>query len=271
MIDEIPNYNIGYSELLGNMERYSSDLLEKKAVGFKGINLSIKQQKNISLILNNIFDFQPKTKEQFHIFYKESHSHVLSSKENNKDSILIDWHLEHAESNNPQVLAVWNMRTFKCDTSCGKTGFVDSQKILETLSDREINFLHASTIISVNDDNSLSDSFIDEKNIHNKIYPHNALEKHPVNGQLCLRVDVLNHQSLYRYNNMIPNSDQKSEFNRIYSKILFEVTKNKDNQIWWSWQKGDLLIVDLFCMYHAVKGGFSRGQRVFTGFWSFIS
>jgi alpha-ketoglutarate-dependent taurine dioxygenase len=264
-------YGINYSSLLKNIEKYSIELIKKKILVFRNINLSIKEQKNVSLLLNNILDFEPKTQEQFHIMYRESHSHVSEKKENSKESLLIDWHLEHVESSNPQVLALWNMKTFKCDTSCGNTGFVDSEKVLQVLSGDEIRFLKKSIITSVDDNNLLVNSFVDEKNIKNEVYPHAAIQTHPVTQRPCLRVDVLNRKSLYKYDNRIPSNYEMHKFDEIYSKIVFEVVQNKSNQIWLSWQEGDLAIVDLFCMYHAVKGGFSTGERKFVGFWSFAN
>ena len=46
------------------------------------------------------------------------------------------------------------------------------------------------------------------------------------------------------------------------TKKLKKKIRDPDYQLWWEWGKGDLLIVDLFCIYHAVKGGFALGERI---------
>jgi alpha-ketoglutarate-dependent taurine dioxygenase len=58
------------------------------------------------------------------------------------------------------------------------------------------------------------------------------------------------------------NMDQTNEQKRIHDKKINDKIRDPDYQLWWEWGKGDLVIVDLFCMYHAVKGGFLLGERI---------
>jgi alpha-ketoglutarate-dependent taurine dioxygenase len=269
-MNSIPVFSIDLNSFFKNIDYYAGIFIRNKALAIRGSDISIRDQKEISLKLNNFFDYTPKFEDEFHVLYKENHSHVISKKNNNKNSILIDWHLEHAESINPQVMAVWNMKVFNCDEASGMTGFVSSDKVLNSLSRKEVDFLKKCKIIPVNDDGSHINFFVDEKNISNQINPTNAISLHPVTKFPTLRVDVLNRQSLISFNDQPVNAKDIEYFDELYLKIYYEVTQNTDNQFWWSWKRNDILIVDLFSLYHAVKGGFSLGERVFAGFWSFL-
>lgn len=268
---KIKSFNVDYEELIRNIDYYVSFLMKEGVIAFKEIGCSVRQQKEISLNINRALSFKPVDYDEFHILYKESHRHAIDSKVNQFDKILIDWHLEHPGSANPQVLATWNMKTFKCSKKSGNTGFVDAKKVLEKMNDEEVSFLRKCSILEANSSGVPVKYWVDEKGNRNETNARSAISKHPVLGSEVLRVDVLNNQALYYFDSRIPSEGESILFNSIYNKILYEVVENKDNQIWWEWSKGDLLIVDLFSMYHAVKGGFEPGQRVFTGFWSFIN
>ena len=261
--------NCSFKKFISNIDFYTDLLINEKVLHFKNINLSIEEQKQVSLELNKRMGYLPVNQDDFHIMYEESHNHLVDSVKNSSKKILVKWHLEHAESDNPQTLAVWNMITKKSAPSSGRTGFVDSDQILKKLSDKQIRFLEKSEIIYSNKLNKNQDFFIDEKGITNKFFSSSAFQNHPSSGARTLRIDVLNPQVLFRFEGRSPSLSESKYFKKLHSKIVRNVVNNRRNQTWISWEQGDLVIVDLFNVYHGVKGGFGRDERIFVGFWSF--
>ena len=68
--------------------------------------------------------------------------------------------------------------------------------------------------------------------------------------------------------------------NKKSSEIITDICQ-KSSSIWYvdsnnnlnirivhKWKQGDLVIPDMFVMYHALTGGFSSDEREFVGIWS---
>ena len=76
---------------------------------------------------------------------------------------------------------------------------------------------------------------------------------------------------LYSVNKEHPSKKDIKLFNEIVAWYKEQVEDNVNIQNWWEWSNGDLLIVDLSYMIHAVKGGFTPGQRIFSRYWIFVN
>jgi hypothetical protein len=83
-----------------------------------------------------------------------------------------------------------------------------------------------------------------------------------------LRLSFWEHNSLYQFNNQEPTEEQVIYYNNLIKKIHTTVKEDKEIRKVQQWSQGDLLIVDLEKMAHAVCGGFEPENRKFIGMWS---
>ena len=60
-------------------------------------------------------------------------------------------------------------------------------------------------------------------------------------------------------------------FKQIKNFVFYQITKNQSIRFYHEWKQGDLVIVDLFKMAHAVYGGFLPEEREFFGYWAYRS
>jgi alpha-ketoglutarate-dependent taurine dioxygenase len=260
-----------YEDILSNIDSYIPIFHKHKILAFKNLNLSVRKQKNLSIAFNKALGYKPDNHSDFHIMYKENHRHVTGIKENSKDKILIYWHLEHSnlETGSQALMAIWNMKIFKCREGFGSTGFVDSQKIFKELSSDHISFLDRISITLCDENYLPVNSFIDEKNILFESHPYAPCLEHPLTKEKTIRVDISRPHTIFEIDKRKPSIKEIQFFLEIYEIIRRKVVDNIDNQFWWNWSQNDVLIVDLFQLYHAVRGGFLPHERIFTGFWSF--
>ena len=104
---------------------------------------------------------------------------------------------------------------------------------------------------------------------HSGPYYTKAVDFHPLSGKATLRIETDRgcevHPELYLFDKRDATELEKSNFKNIVEKIKSRLHEDKTILHYQEWQEGDLLIVDLFRMYHSVMGGFSRGQRKFKG------
>lgn len=62
-----------------------------------------------------------------------------------------------------------------------------------------------------------------------------------------------------------PSIEQILRLDTLLAKLKTELNENLSIRYSQLWEEGDILIVDLFRMYHAVMGGFGANERKFTG------
>lgn len=229
--------------------------------------------------------------------YRENHEFGIgrSTEEgrNTPDSVIVPWHLENTHYQYPQYGAMWFMHTFKCDKKAGTTGFINSIDLFKSLPDEDREFLRKCTLMctpnaSWGETNEwhASSQFLDgvsRGDIEIEInepegttitaFSKNAVVVHPITGEEVLRMSPGNgafrRDYLVRVNDAPPSRVDYDRFESLWNWFNDRVRLNDETPSWWQWSPGDLLIVDLLCLIHGVRGGFNVGEREFTGFWAF--
>lgn len=142
----------------------------------------------------------------------------------------------------------------------GNTHFVDSNELYESLPDEDKDFLSKSIVIW--------DKPIGPRSGFGPYYTK-ALDTNKVNGKTVVRLETDSGctipVSLYLFDGIEPSKEQKDKFLSILSSIKQKLNTDTSIRYEQEWQQDDVIIVDLFRMYHAVTGGFSYGERKFHG------
>jgi alpha-ketoglutarate-dependent taurine dioxygenase len=94
------------------------------------------------------------------------------------------------------------------------------------------------------------------------------LTKEPVIRLMFPELEV-GKNDLKFYDGVKATSEQNDKFLKIAKEIHQLVELDDTNRIVHKWQKGDVIIPDLYKGAHAVTGGFNPEDRKFTGIWSF--
>lgn len=179
-----------------------------------------------------------------------------------KSSYVLDWHIEQVFYIDPFLAGFWNMFHVGFeDPDAGNTLFVDSNEIYNSLSEDEKDFLSKCVFIW--------DKPVGPKTGYGPFY-NKAIDVSPVDGKPIIRVETdggcIISPSLYRFDGEEPSEEQSAQFNKLVSKkIKGKLQDDHSIRYVQKWQEGDLIIVDLFRMYHAVTGGFGYGEREFYG------
>lgn len=266
----VKQINTDYKTLMQNLPSYAEAFKENKVLQFKQINMSDNQHQEFSLAFHEILGYFPSTKNKADFSYKEDHSHVTLKKKNHKDHILINWHLEHIESDTPQLIGTWNMFKFQCLQDCGRTIFIDSCDIFGLLNNEQVDFLLRCRVATRNE------LGLDEKGFSFDSYERDPIQYHPLTGAPLLRLGPSGSDALVSVDGRDPTWDELQFYynlpgiSSVSSPILDEdLGVPKDLIHYALWSQGDLVVVDTFCCYHAVLGGFSSDQRQFVGRWGF--
>lgn len=174
------------------------------------------------------------------------------------DEYVLDWHIEQVYYVYPILAGIWNMTTFTLPEGSGSTRFVDSIELFNTYSEEDRDFLSKSVVI------------------WDKPTPHGTgpfytkvVDNHPITGLPVLRVETdqgcILLPKLFLWDGNQPTEEQILKLDRLLSVLKDSLNNNLDIRYSQKWREDDLLIVDLFRMYHAVMGGFNYGERIFTG------
>jgi alpha-ketoglutarate-dependent taurine dioxygenase len=191
--------------------------------------------------------------------YQGGHSDNLEKEYNqNKDEYVLDWHIEQVYYVHPILAGVWNMETFTAPAGSGDTRFVDSIELYGLYSEEDRDFLAKSIVVW------------DKPAPHGKgPFYTKVVDAHPISGLPLLRVETDQGSyampKLHTYDGEPATQDQIDRLDGLLATLKDNLNNNKAIRYSQHWQQGDLLIVDLFRMYHSVMGGFSAGQRKFTG------
>lgn len=242
----------GLKNFIENIEEYKKKFLLNGVIAFRNANLSQQDQGTISLEFADALGLWPNKKSGSPLIYIEPHKE-LSEKDIDSDEIMLPWHTDHPWYINPICLGVWNMHTLETkDDLSGRTYFYDLKKMYSRL-DNKTKFY-------------IKDSFL-----HSQYSNHLYCQSHFYTKEPTVR-SVVSHPStdpLIFLNGKSPSDDDKKYFYECMTEIKNLIENDKDNRIEHRWEKGDLVIVDMFIMAHAVTGGFKNGQRIFTGMWSY--
>ncbi len=272
--------NVSSKEILLNINKYLDLFLADGVIHFKKLFATTKEQWDITCAIGEHFGFLPNLtlKEEmrppFYCVENEDHKNTfnrhLSGPTNisRKKSIFIEWHMENIHQDNPQIAASWNMIKFKCDPSSGTTGFVNMAKIFSIIPEEWISFLKKIKIKSTtHTDNTGTILFLDD---HSSGTERPIIQKHYKTNVPVVRMGFYpNENLLSSVDGLDPSEEDIFLFKQIEGYISEEVLNNSDIQHWISWDEGDLVLVDLFTMAHAVRGGFSLGERIFSRVWCY--
>jgi alpha-ketoglutarate-dependent taurine dioxygenase len=252
----------GIDYIINNAQFYKDKFINDSILIFRNANLSFEQQSELHDALGKIFGWvTPKENDNQLSKYVEDHATNTKVGVATKDEIMLTWHIEHVYYDNPILAGTWNMLVFNIDNENGKTYFVDSEKVYLLMPQDYKDFLNK-CIISAKDF-GLEDVFTN----------FNPIQKHWLTGKPIVRVRIAENResinNLVSFDGEKPTKDQDEKFKDIVWWFSNQVMNNQDIRMVHKWQKGDLVIPDMFKLAHAVTGGFNPIDRKFIGIWGY--
>ena len=248
---------VSIQDISDNISLYKDIIIRDGILVFRGANLSHEDHEIVSNKINEHFGIYD---EGDFDGYTENHSKTNKHQgiDFGADDIMLTWHIEHPTKNNPIVLGTWNMHKFKTNEENGKTYFVNSKLLYRKMPERFKEFLGKCVIY----DDSVGRG---EEKTHRVIHGH-WITSEPVIRTSFVYPQI--NQVLYSVNENPPSADDLTVYNEAMNWIRNQLYDNLDIRIVHKWRQGDLVIPDMFVMYHAVTGGFSPDDREFVGIWS---
>jgi alpha-ketoglutarate-dependent taurine dioxygenase len=244
-------------EIEYNFDFYKKLFLEHSVIAFNNANLSHDQHLRLHSILKKKFNCIDIDAE-----YIENHSTTNKRESTGPDDVMLDWHVEHPYYKIPIVFSTWNMHKFKTDPENGKTYFVDMELLFKSFSEEDQDFLKKCI-----EKNQLSE----RDNVKNR---HSIIGYHWINKNPVIRtawlLDAKASPELETFDGNKPTSEQVDKYRSLILSIREKVSNDLDIRIVHRWQQGDLLLVDIYKMCHAVTGGFDPNDREFTGMWAYL-
>jgi alpha-ketoglutarate-dependent taurine dioxygenase len=240
-----------------NFDFYKNLFLQHKVIAFNGANLSKNNHDKLHTMLKEKFGCMDINTE-----YVENHAASTRRETCGPDDVMLDWHVEHPYYKVPIVFSTWNMHKFTTDSENGKTYFVDMELLFNSLSEEDQDFLKKCI-----EENKL-DASDNVKNIHGVIGYH-WLNHNPVIRTAWL-MDAKANTELKTFDGNEPTLDQINKYKNLIKLIRDKVLNDLDIRIVHKWKQGDLLMVDIYKMCHAVTGGFDPKDREFTGMWGYL-
>jgi len=270
MIQTDPIEFPGIDAVLNDIEFYKNKFINDSVLCFRNANLTQEEQFDFGARLGSLMGWKHADDTSEYVENHERKSHL----ESGPDDVIVEWHVEHTYYINPIVAATWNMYNFKTDPENGKTYFVDTGYIFEMLSDEEKQFL-IDCIVTEPDfikESQVKSGFLSaETNLWDK---HPIIDKHWLTDKPIIRFMILPQPHIIKlvsYKNEEPSSESLQYFESLIRKIENIISNNEDIRIVHRWQKGDIVIPDLFKLAHAVTGGFKSEDREFRGIWAYRS
>lgn len=252
----------GFDYFKNNLSTYIEAFLRGEVIAFKNANCTQSQQEEIMKLLGDALGWWPNSIDyEDPMYYETHHQNMNDLTRSNADSIMLQWHLEHVgKVDEFYVGACWYMDLFKCSPSAGKTLFVDVIEVYESLPLDDQAFLATTEVQLI------------PKDPNGKIEKHPFCQKHWISGKNVVR-PVFNQShdtELFSVNGAEPTSEDREKFKELFDYIVFEVTENKDIRLEHSWSEGDMLILDVFRLAHAVTGGFKENERKLDGIFGIL-
>ena len=260
----------GFENLIENVEECGKFFLETGSIVYRNANFSIDQQLSLLKSLGDVLGWTPNSTNPNSPMYRENHKRYGSSEEERKtkDDIILYWHMEHTDYKNPIIGATWNMHLFTCDTSIGRTGFVDTTQLYNLMPSDWQNFL-SNCIEVINKYNLVIEN---GKEVYiPKECEIVCVQPHWKSGIPTIRIDLdtKNFQGLKFLDNRLVTDNDIDLFIKIKNFVFDQIRNNNEILQIHEWKEGDFAIVDLFKLAHCVYGGFSPEEREFTGFWAY--
>ena len=191
--------------------------------------------------------------------FEAGHSDNPQVEESGSDHYLLGWHIEQVFYIDPFLAGIWNMHHIGYeDKKAGRTFFADSIRIYDDLTQGEKDFLEKSVVIW--------DKPIGPDRGFGPFYTK-AIDVHPNTNKKVIRLEsdggTLIPLELYQFDGRTPTDEEIEQFNKIFAELRERLDRDLDIRYEQEWDEGDVIIVDLFRMYHALTGGFGLGQRKF--------
>jgi alpha-ketoglutarate-dependent taurine dioxygenase len=244
--------NSSSKDIESNIDDYINLFLENGLLIFPRINLDDEEQLDLMHLFGQKLNWGYIDKS-----YAEDHLvtfEMTKDDERSANDLFIEWHLEHVERARPQVAASWRMDKFTCSNEFGATGFIDSSALYYRLNDDWQQFL--------------DNCFIKDADSLNPERP--CVISHFNNGKKILRLNPHStKEALFKVGTSEPSSLDIELYKEITQWVSTEIVEKQQDSFWWNWSEGDFILIDLSRMVHAVKGGFSLGQRSFTRHWAY--
>lgn len=229
-------------------------------VGVRGPNLSDEEQVIFTKALGDMLGWYPNNTSDFKQKYQENHSKNLAKDSTTGDEVCLPWHLEWVKYDNPIIGATWNMIHFEIDPENGKTYFVDSSKIYEQMPED----MKAFALRCVSGWYEVNGS---------GPYYTKVVQEHPITKDLVLRIDITKVDStldlLHTVDGREPTDEERAKYVELRDHFTDQAYNNEDIRVVHRWEKGDLLIPNMFKAIHAVTGGFDSKDREFIGYWAY--
>jgi len=267
MIEKI--YNQKYKDIISNIDYYVEKFLLDGVLFFHDLELDKFQEWNLMCLLGDKVGFKPNSSFgsnpilPYSSLINEDHKNTFERYDRHilDNEIFIEWHLENLHKDTPQVAALWNMIKVTCPKDYGKTGFINMANLYSDLSIDLKNFLDNFEIeLTFDTDPSGTLMLTNSKNEFKKML---AVKNHPYTNKKVLRIP------LYKDEYNFAKDIEQNKINEIQSIIELAISEDSKYSNWIMWEKNDVVIVDLFVMAHAVKGGFYLGERIFSRIWAY--
>lgn len=172
----------------------------------------------------------------------------------------LDWHIEQVFYVYPVLAGTWNMYEFTADPTSGHTHFADSIELYNMLSKDDRDFLEKCVVKwdkAIGPVAGWGPYLTKVVDVHPNL--HVPLLRVETDGGCIIR------PSLHAYDGDAPTQEQTDRYESLYSWLKETLRHDLNIRYVQRWMQDDMVLVDLFRMYHAVTDGFGYGSRKFRG------
>lgn len=251
------------ADALNDVENIAEVFKSKGLLVIRGVKFSVDEQTELTQKLGSIFSWSVYSGMGDAGVTTSTYQGGHSDQENREyiegpDDYVLDWHIEQVYYIEPILAGIWNMELFTAPTGSGDTRFVDSIDLYAQYSEEDREFLSKSVV------------FWDKQTPHGTgPFYTKVVDEHPVTGIPLLRVETdrgcIVMPRLALWDGKEPTEEQIDRLDNLLTFLKYNLYNNLEIRYSQHWEENDILIVDLFRMYHAVMGGFKYGERKFTG------
>lgn len=262
--NKVPVVGVGdYKEFLEKLPEVIETYKNIGVLALRGYQFSDEEHKEVARHLGDVFGWNMYHGASPHIesaFYEGGHSDLPTDEPYTIRSheYLLDWHIEQVYYIKPILAGLWNMHHFSAPKGAGSTQFMDSCQLYQNLEEEDKKLLADAILFWKKQMQSGSGP-----------YYTRAVDSHPLSEKPTLRIETDRgcevSPRLITLGKAPATEIEKIKFNIIVENLKLQLHSNKELLLVHEWEQGDLLIVDLFRMYHSVLGGFNRGERKFRG------
>lgn len=245
----------GWDSVKENFSYYKQKFLDEKILAFRNVHADFAMQQDIMHFFGDNLGWYPNSEDSSQSdYFEDHHKHMVGGRVVAKDDWMLGWHVEWVEYENDSFYgSTWNMTKFNCDYDTGNTCFYDMTDFYNRLDEETASFLDKCKVK------------IPKNNGPDAHY--NYVKRHWITNEKSLRPHLGGYVNtdLIEFDGRIPTDLEIKQFNELHKYIVETVWKDTEFRRVHRWQKGDLLIPDLFKLAHAVTGGFGENQRRLDG------